>query len=125
MKVLLLAVALTLLSCAPPTAPVPEPVIVYVEVPTPAPPAEEPPAPEPPAPPAEEPPAPEPPAAPVWVPEPWHIYVLDKADAILYEEEARPEDVYRLRFLCWSLTAEQQCRDFPADPWRVVGGGVL
>ena len=117
MRVLLLAVALTLLSsgligCAPPTAPVPEPVIVYVEVPTPAPPAEEP-------------PAPEPPAAPVWVPEPWHIYVLDKADAILYEEEARPADVYRLRFLCWSLTAEQQCRDFPADPWRVVGGGVL
>jgi hypothetical protein len=120
MRVLLIVAALALLSCAPPTAPVPEPVIVYVEVPAPAPPVVEPPVVEPPA-------EPEPPIieAPAWSPEPWHIYVLDKADAILYEEEAQPADYYRLRLLCWSLTAEQQCRDFPEAPWHVVGGGIL
>jgi hypothetical protein len=59
------------------------------------------------------------------VPEPWHIYVLDKADAILYEEEARPADVYRQRLYVWGLTCELQCRDFPEDPWHVVGGGMV
>lgn len=61
---------------------------------------------------------------PVWTPEPWHIYVLDAAGAILYDELAEPEATYRLRYTCWSLTVEMHNLEAPADPWRVAGGGM-
>jgi hypothetical protein len=92
-----------------------------VEQPAPAPPAESPPAEAPPA--VETPPAPEPLPPVVWTPEPLHVYVLDSSDTILVDETETAES-YRLRLYMWQLTAEQQTRDFPDDPWHVVGGGI-
>ena len=107
MRWLLLLAALALTACQPPA-----PQVIYIEVPA---------DPEP-APPEEPPAEPEPPA---WAPEPWHIYVFDDADAVLVEEEARPEAEYRSRYTAWGYTVEMHnILDDPAHPWRLVGGGT-
>lgn len=106
MRLAVLALALVLLAgCVPPA-----PEIIYVYMP-----ADEP---------AVEEPAPEP-EEPAWQPEPWHLYVLDSRDAILVDEEARPQIVYETRLRCWLLQCEVQGMEHPDDPWRVVGGGML
>jgi hypothetical protein len=63
------------------------------------------------------------PAVPPWAPEVLHVYVMDKDDLILWDETETAES-YSMRLYVWQLTAELQCRDYPADPWHVVGGGV-
>ena len=104
MRWLLLIVVIMFAAC-----PTPAPQVIYIEVPEPAPPEEPPAEPEPPA----------------WAPEPWHIYVFDSEDAILVDEEARPEAEYRSRYTAWGYTVEtHNILDDPAHPWRLVGGGT-
>ncbi len=106
MRVLLVMGALALAACSPQIID----RTIYVEV------AEE-------APVVEQPVAPEEPA-PVWVPEVWHIYVLDSAAVIQYEETAMPAGLYQSRLTCWRLQVEVENAAHPEDMWTVVGGGV-
>lgn len=120
---LLILVALAFLSCQPPTAPVPEHEIIYVEVPVPAPPVEEPPAVEPPA---EEPPAE--PESPAWQPEVMHVYILDSEGTIITDYAAVDEADYRWALTAWSYNVELHNRDDLGLPgallWHLVGGGL-
>ena len=100
MRIALALLALLLAACAPD-------IIYIVAEPEPAPAAA----------PVEE-------TVPVWIPEPWHIYVLDSAGAILVDELAQPESTYRLRYTCWALDVEQHNLEPGAESWRVVGGGM-
>ncbi len=79
---------------------------------------------EPESPPEEPPPEDPPPEEPAWQPEPWHIYILDAADVILFDYEAATlTDNY------WMLQAvkmkiEMHNRDYSDSPWHWAAGGV-
>lgn len=60
---------------------------------------------------------------PPWAPEPWHIYILDAADTILFDyETATPTDYYYM-LQAVKMTVEIHNRDFP-DKWHYVAGGT-
>jgi len=94
--VLLLIIALALSACAQVTAPEPEKIAEETAV-------------------VEE---------PAWQPEPWHIYILDAADAIQFDYEAATLDDYRYMLQAVKLKVELHNRDYPLDLWHWVEGGV-
>ena len=66
--------------------------------------------------------APEP--DPVPVPPPGHIWILDAADALVYDCEAGTwADAYLQLLRAVQLTVEDHNRDNPTAPWHYVEGG--
>ncbi len=63
------------------------------------------------------------PEEPAWTPEPWHIYILDVADVILfdYETATLPDYYYMLQAV--KAKVEMHNRD-GIDLWHWVAGGT-
>lgn len=74
-------------------------------------------------PPEEPPPEDPPPEEPAWQPEPWHIYILDAADTILFDYEAATLTDYYWMLQAVKMKIEMHNRDF-SDPWHWAAGGV-
>ncbi len=70
-----------------------------------------------------EPTEPEEPEEPVWTPGPWHIYILDAADTILFEYETAtlPDYYYMLQAVKQKIALHNRDHE---DIWHLVAGGT-
>ncbi len=58
-----------------------------------------------------------------WTPEPWHIYILDAADTILFDYVAANLTDYYYMLQAVKLKVEIHNRDF-VDQWHWIAGGT-